>query len=90
MSRAEKTEMVETATKLGQEYIKKYYNAEFFVTDYEITDASVRSVVDLYGYVQGHEEEPIIVEYNYKSQEIIGVTGPEWFIQSRNPRKTAV
>jgi hypothetical protein len=68
--------------------IKKYYNVEFVVRDYEITHSSVNSVFDLYGYVEGHEKETILVEYNYKKKEVTSTTGPEWFIQSRNPRKT--
>ncbi|BFH59713.1 hypothetical protein [Paenibacillus azoreducens] len=88
MSRTEKNEMVDTATDLAKEYIKKYYNAEFVVRDYEITDRSVHSVLDLYGYVEGHEDETIVVEYNYKKKEITSATGPKWFIQSRNPKKT--
>ncbi|MDR0269476.1 hypothetical protein [Paenibacillus sp.] len=85
MSKAEKKGMVETATRLGQEYIKKYYNADFIVKDYEITDRSVHSVLDLYGYVEGHEDETIVVVYNYKKKEITNAIGPAWFIDSGKP-----
>jgi len=77
--------MVETATKLGQEYIKKYYNSDFVLTDYDIIHSSVSSTMYLNGYVTGHEDSKVFVIYNYEKKEVRGAGGPKWFINSRNP-----
>jgi hypothetical protein len=87
MSSTEKKEMVETATALGEKYIKQYYNADFVLKDYEIINSAIHSTLYLRGYIKGHEDEPISVGYNYEKKEIKGVTGPDWFIESRNPKR---
>ncbi|BFH59715.1 hypothetical protein [Paenibacillus azoreducens] len=85
MPHAEKKEMVETATRLGQEYIKKHYNADFVVKDYQFIDPYIDSTVYLHGYIKGYEDIDISVAYNYKRKEINDVSGPDWFIDSRKP-----
>ncbi|WP_055105815.1 hypothetical protein [Paenibacillus ihumii] len=83
-SSIEKKEMVETATILSQEYIKKYYNSEFIVTDYDIIHPSINSTIFLTGYITGHEDVPIYITYDYKRKEVRNVVGPSWFIEGRN------
>jgi len=77
--------MVETATKLGQEYIKKYYNSDFVLRNYDIIHSSISSTMYLYGYIKGHEDEMISVSYNYEKKEVVDIIGPKWFINSRTP-----
>ncbi|MFU1797401.1 hypothetical protein ACM1RC_26280 [Paenibacillus azoreducens] len=85
MSKAEKKELVQTAASAGEQFIKKHYNAEFILKDYEIIDPSVQSTVYLYGYVKGHEKDEITVVYSYHTHEVRTVIGPDWFIDSRKP-----
>ncbi|PAD29315.1 hypothetical protein CHH60_21675 [Paenibacillus sp. 7523-1] len=87
MSTSDQQKMVEIATPISAQYIKQYYNAEFVVTSYDIDDPSIHSRLYLYGYVTGHEDERITVSYNYDRQEVLSVEGPDWFIDSRNPKK---
>ncbi|MNJ32595.1 hypothetical protein D3C77_272650 [compost metagenome] len=83
-SSIEKKEMVETATILSQEYIKKYYNSEYIVTDYDIIHPAITSTIFLTGYIKGHEDVPIYITYDYKKKEVRSASGPDWFIDSRN------
>lgn len=83
-SSIEKKEMVETATILSQEYIKKYYNSEYIVTDYDIIHPSINSTIFLKGYIKGHEDVMISVTYDYEKKEVRNVGGPSWFIDNRN------
>lgn len=87
MSRAEKNELVEKAEIAGERFIKEHYNAEFVLDDFEIVDPAIHSTVYLYGYVKGHEDEKIIVSYNYKANEVRNVIGPDWFIDSEKKKK---
>ncbi len=87
-SSAEKKELVQTvALPLGKEYIKQYYSADFILKDYVINGPYVHSTVFLYGYIKGHEGQTVSITYDYKKKEIIDVSGPGWFIDSRNPKK---
>ncbi|WP_440116728.1 hypothetical protein [Paenibacillus sp. QZ-Y1] len=88
ISTSDKQNIVEAATPISIQYIKEYYNAEFVITNYDIDDPSVHARLYLYGHVTGHEDERIIVSYNYDTQEVISAEGPGWFIDSRNPKKT--
>ncbi|WP_234404877.1 hypothetical protein [Paenibacillus bouchesdurhonensis] len=85
-SNIEKKEMVETATILSQEYIKKYYKSEYILKDYDIIHPSISSTIFMYGYIEGHEDETITVVYNYRKKEVDYAKGPSWFIESRNPK----
>ncbi|MEC0106368.1 hypothetical protein P4H27_05390 [Paenibacillus taichungensis] len=87
MSTSDKQNIVETATLISVQYIKKYYNADFIVTSHDIDDPSIHSRLYLYGHITGHEDERITVSYNYVTQEVLSVEGPDWFIDSRNPKK---
>lgn len=83
-----KKELVQTvALPLGKEYIKQYYSADFILKDYVINGPYVHSTVFLYGYIKGHEGQTVSITYDYKKKEIIDVSGPGWFIDSRNPKK---
>ncbi|MNJ32596.1 hypothetical protein D3C77_272660 [compost metagenome] len=81
-SSIEKKEMVETATILSQEYIKKYYNSEYIVTDYDIIHPSINSTIFLTGYIKGHEDVPIYITYDYEQKVVRNVVGPSWFIDN--------
>ncbi|KAE8562120.1 hypothetical protein [Paenibacillus polymyxa] len=87
-SNAEKKELVQTiALPLGKEYIKQYYSADFILKDYEFNGPYVNSTVFLYGYIKGHEGQTVSITYDYKKKKIIDVSGPGWFIDSRNPER---
>jgi len=77
--------MVEMATELGQEYIKKYYNSDFVLRDYDIIHPSIDSTMYLNGYIRGHEDSKVFVIYDYKNKKVEGAGGPKWFINSRTP-----
>ncbi|WP_055105817.1 hypothetical protein [Paenibacillus ihumii] len=85
-SSIEKKEMVETATILSQEYIKKYYNSEYILKDYDIIHPSISSTIFMYGYIEGHEGETITVAYNYREKEVDYAKEPSWFIETRKPK----
>ncbi|MEC0123404.1 hypothetical protein [Paenibacillus pabuli] len=87
MSTSDKQNIVETATPISVQYIKKYYNADFIITSHDIDAPSIHSRLYLYGHITGHEDERITVSYNYDTQEVLSVEGPGWFIDSRNPKK---
>jgi len=78
MSSAEKKEMVEIGTVLGEEYIKQYYNADFILKDYEIISPYIKGLKAM--KISQSQLNTII------KKEISGVTGPDWFIDSRNPK----
>jgi hypothetical protein len=69
-SAAQEKEMVETATPLGVEYIKKYYNADFVLNDYEIIDPAITTTIFLHGYIKGHKDEPISISYDYTKKKL--------------------
>jgi len=81
----ERKAIVEIATKQSQEYIKKYYDSDFVITDYDIIHPSVSSTIYLYGYISGHEDVRISVSYDYYNKKVEGAGGPKWFLNSRNP-----
>lgn len=87
MSTSEKQRIVETATPISVQYIKKYYNADFIVTSHDIDAPYIHPRLYLYGYIKGHEDEHVTVSYDYDKQEVFSVQGPGWFIDSRNPKK---
>jgi len=78
----ERKAIVEIATKQSQEYIKKYYDSDFVITDYDIIHPSVSSTIYLNGYIEGHEDAAVFVAYNYKNKEVYDVGGPKWFLNS--------
>ncbi|WP_458125453.1 hypothetical protein [Paenibacillus sp. Z3-2] len=87
LSTSDKQNILEKATPVSIQYIMEYYDAAFVITSHDIDDPSVHSRLYLYGHVTGHEDEHITVSYNYDTREVISVTGPGWFIDSRNPKK---
>jgi len=74
--------IVETGTKISQEHIKKYFDSEFVITDYEIIHPSIDSRMYLNGFIRGHEDTSILVIYDYEEKEVEGVGGPKWFLNS--------
>ncbi|MDY8044914.1 hypothetical protein UY416_01225 [Paenibacillus polymyxa] len=89
-SNAKKEEIVRTGIPIGKEYIKEYYRADFILKDYVVDDPAIHSRIYLYGYIKGHEDSKITIYYNYKTKEVIDVSGPAWFIDSRNPKKNRI
>lgn len=87
MSASDKQMIVEKATPISIQYIKKYYNADFVVTSHDVDDPSIHSRLYLYGHITGHEDERITVSYNYDTQEVLSVEGPGWFIDRRDPKR---
>ncbi|WP_028591027.1 hypothetical protein [Paenibacillus massiliensis] len=90
MSKQEEQQILDQALAAGVQHIKQHYDADFVMNSYEIEDSANRSRVFLYGYVKGHEEESITISYSFMQHEIVNVTGPEWFIDSRLPEDTSV
>ncbi|MET3207277.1 UNVERIFIED_CONTAM: hypothetical protein ABIC26_000211 [Paenibacillus sp. PvR008] len=86
-SNAEKEEYVQTGIPIGKEYIKKYYRTEFIYRDHDFIGSYVNSTVYLRGYIKGHEGQTISIAYDYEKKEVLYVTGPDWFIDSRYPKK---
>ncbi len=84
-SNLEKKEMVEEATIIGQEYIKKHYDVNFILRDYDINHPAISARIFLHGYIKGQESVSINIIYNYKAKEVINVGGPAWFIDSEKP-----
>lgn len=87
MSTSDKQNILDKATPISIQYIKKYYNADFIVTGHDIDAPYIHSRLYLYGHIKGHENEHITVAYNYDTQEVFSVEGPGWFMDSRNPKK---
>ncbi|WP_254847935.1 MULTISPECIES: hypothetical protein [Paenibacillus] len=87
MSTSDKQSIVDTATPISVQYIKKYYDADFIVTSHDIDAPYIHSRLYLNGHIKGHEDEQITISYDYDTQEVISVQGPGWFIDSRNPKK---
>jgi hypothetical protein len=87
MSTSHKQRIVETAAPISVQYIKKYYNADFIVTSHDIDAPYIHPRLYLYGYIKGHEDEHITIYYDYYTHEVSSVGGPDWFIDSRNPKK---
>ncbi|WP_043891384.1 hypothetical protein [Paenibacillus sp. Aloe-11] len=85
-SKVEKEEIVQAGIPIGQDYIRKYYNAEFIYKNNEFIGSYVNSTVYLRGYIKGHEDQVISIAYDYKKKEVLDVSGPDWFIDSRNPK----
>ncbi|KEO78781.1 hypothetical protein MKN04_09720 [Paenibacillus polymyxa] len=83
----QKEEYVQSGIPIGQDYIRKYYNAEFIYQNNDFIGSYVNSTVYLRGYIKGHEGQIISINYDYTKKEVLYVTGPEWFIDSRNPNK---
>ncbi|QYK69856.1 MULTISPECIES: hypothetical protein [Paenibacillus] len=83
----EKEAYVQSGIPIGKEYIKKYYNAEFIYKNYDFIGGYVNSTVYLRGYIKGHEGQTISINYDYKKKEVLYVTGPDWFIDSRYPKR---
>ncbi|MCC3379313.1 hypothetical protein JO375_07270 [Paenibacillus sp. UY79] len=83
----QKEEYVQSGIPIGKEYIMKYYNAEFIYKNYDFIGGYVNSTVYLRGYIKGHEGQLISINYDYKKKKVLYVTGPDWFIDSRNPKK---
>ncbi|MEF2966479.1 hypothetical protein V3851_11615 [Paenibacillus sp. M1] len=75
-----KREMVDTATKISQEYIKRHYNKEFILKKYDIIHPSINTTIFLDGYIVGNEDTTISITYDYVEKEVRDVWGPEWFI----------
>ncbi|MNW30168.1 hypothetical protein D3C74_70440 [compost metagenome] len=88
-SNAKKEEIVRTGIPIGKEYIKKYYNADFVYQNNEFIGSYVNSTVYLRGYIKGHEGQIISIAYDYKKKAVLSVSGPAWFIDSRNPKKNS-
>ncbi|URJ60105.1 hypothetical protein [Paenibacillus polymyxa] len=88
-SNVEKEEIVQAGIPIGQDYIRKYYNAEFIYKNNEFIGSYVNSTVYLHGYIKGNEGQVISIAYDYKKKEVLDVSGPDWFIDSRNPRKNS-
>ncbi|MDQ0494134.1 hypothetical protein QOZ95_002297 [Paenibacillus brasilensis] len=86
MSNNEKKELVGEATPIGVKFIKEHYDADFKLKDYAVDDPAVHSRIYLYGYIKGHEDSKITIYYNYKTKEVIDVSGPDWFIDSEVPK----
>ncbi|MBE0337826.1 MULTISPECIES: hypothetical protein [Paenibacillus] len=86
LSDKEKQELVDVATPIGVDFIKEHYNADFILKDYAVDDPAVHSRLYLYGYIKGHEDNKITIYYNYKTKEVIDVSGPDWFIDSEVPK----
>ncbi|MET3207278.1 UNVERIFIED_CONTAM: hypothetical protein ABIC26_000212 [Paenibacillus sp. PvR008] len=83
---AQEKELIEIATPIGVEFIKEHYNADFILKDYAVDDPAIHSRIYLYGYIKGHEDSKITIYYNYKTKEVIDVSGPDWFIDSEVPK----
>ncbi|ADM72357.1 hypothetical protein GMA19_04599 [Paenibacillus polymyxa E681] len=86
-SNVEKEEIVQAGIPIGQDYIRKYYNAEFIYKNNEFIGSYVNSTVYLHGYIKGNEGQSISIAYDFKKKEVLDVLGPAWFIDSRNPKK---
>ncbi|WP_342427412.1 hypothetical protein [Paenibacillus sp. FSL L8-0158] len=86
-SHAKKEEIVRTGIPIGKEYIKKYYRADFIFKSYDYIGSYVNNTVHLIGYIKGHEGQSISIAYDFKKKEVSSVTGPDWFIDSRYPKK---
>ncbi|MFC7558816.1 hypothetical protein ACFQ5D_21780 [Paenibacillus farraposensis] len=86
-SNVKKEENVRTGIPIGKEYIKKYYRADFIFKSYDFIGSYVNSTVYLDGYIKGHEDQVISIAYDYKKKKVLNVSGPDWFIDSRNPKK---
>ncbi|KAF6634675.1 hypothetical protein [Paenibacillus sp. F4] len=85
----EKEAYVQSGIPIGKEYIKKYYNADFIYQNNEFIGSYVNSTVYLRGYIKGNEGQVISIAYDYKKKEVLDVSGPDWFIDSRNPKKNS-
>ncbi|QYK69857.1 MULTISPECIES: hypothetical protein [Paenibacillus] len=88
-STAQEEEIVETATTVSIKYIETHYNTDFVLKNYTIEENSVFARVHLYGYIKGNDTDLIRISYDLDSKEIVNVTGPDWFIDSRNPKKNS-
>ncbi|APQ61674.1 hypothetical protein VK72_24875 [Paenibacillus polymyxa] len=89
MSSKEKEETVKAATASGVKYIKSHYNSDFTLKKYEIEENTVHARIHLYGYIKGNNKDTIIISYDLDSKEVVNVTGPDWFIDSRIIDKNA-
>jgi hypothetical protein len=86
-SNTKKEEIVRTGMPIGKEYIKKYYRADFIFKSYDYIGSYVNNTVHLIGYIKGHEDQSISIAYDFGKKEVLDVLGPDWFIDSRNPKK---
>lgn len=78
----ERKEMIGSATRISQEYIKKHFDSEFILRDYDLIHPSINTTIFLDGYIKGHEDITISVTYDYEKKEVRDVWGPKWFIES--------
>ncbi|MGG4211862.1 hypothetical protein [Paenibacillus sp. FSL L8-0638] len=83
----QKEEYVQSGIPIGKEYIRKHYNAEFIYKNYDFIGGYVNSTVYLRGYIKGHEGQIISLNYDYKKKKVLYVTGPDWFIDSQDPKE---
>jgi len=78
----ERKAMVETGKEISQEYIKKHFDSDFVITEYDLIHPSINTTMFLDGYIIGHEDIRISVTYDYEKKEVRDVWGPKWFIES--------
>jgi len=86
VSSVKNKEKMEIALPIGVKHIKQYYNADFVMTDYEVYPGYINSTISLDGYIKGHEDDRISIQYDYEKKEVIYVIGPSWFTDRRNPK----
>ncbi|ODB52104.1 hypothetical protein A7311_24615 [Paenibacillus polymyxa] len=86
-SNIKKEEAVRTGIPIGKEYIKEYYRADFIFKSYDYIGSYVNNTIYLIGYIKGHEGHSISIAYDFEKKEVLSVTGPDWFIDSRYPKK---
>lgn len=88
-STVQEEEIVESATTVSIKYIKTHYNTDFVLKNYNIEENSVFARIHLYGYIKGNDTDLIRISYDLDSKEIVNVTGPDWFIDSKVIDKNA-
>ncbi|MGE6575779.1 hypothetical protein ACQKFM_12705 [Paenibacillus xylanexedens] len=82
LSHKEEQAYFEKAIPIGQEYFKKYYDAEIEFTDYQIL-LPMSSTIVLKGYVKDDPQTSVSLSLYLPSLEIDSEGGPGEFIQKR-------
>lgn len=82
LSNKEEKVYYQKAIPIGQEYFKKYYDAEIEFTDYQIL-LPMSSTIVLKGYVKDDPQTSVSLSLYLPSLEIDSEGGPGEFIQKR-------
>ncbi|MDM5279657.1 hypothetical protein ACN9MH_05190 [Paenibacillus silvae] len=88
LSKAEKQEFYEKAIPIGQEYFKKYYDAEVEFNRYEV-HLPMSSTIVLYGHVKDDPYTSLSLSLSLPSLKVNSAGGPGDFIKKRKSEDEA-